>query len=180
MLSASLRLCVILSFLFLYLLASAPRTRRNAHNPSPFSHLLHNSRTPPGAGYPTSPSVNSVHSALKPTRSYSPVDPFDAKAPTPSLTPLSATLTKNRGEGAKSASGPCRVVLPWMTASSMQLLNLELFSLRSCELLALSLDGSAVSPVAAKRKSFIRNAYKKAGGRWHRLQSVQTVTSPRR
>ncbi len=36
-----------------------------------------------------------------------------------------------------------------MTASSVQLLNLELFSLRSCELLALSLEGSAVSPVRA-------------------------------
>ena len=140
-------LCVILSFLFLYLLASAPRTRRNAHNPGPFSHLLHNSRTPRVGGIQPrpSPSVNSVHSALKPTRSSSPVDPFDARAPTPSLTLLSATLTKNRGEGANSASGPCRVVLPWMTASPVQFLNLS----AGCELPALSREGSAVGPVAA-------------------------------
>jgi hypothetical protein len=103
-----------------------------------------------------SSSVNSVPGtchgsvvALKPTRAVSRVDPLSAKAPTPSLTPLSAMLTKNRGEGASSASGPRRVVLPWMTASSVQLLNLELFSLRSCELLALSREGSAVSPVPA-------------------------------
>jgi hypothetical protein len=143
-LSASLRYPC---FLFLYLLASALRTRRNAHNPTRLNHLLHNSRTPRVVGIQPrrSSSVNSVHSALKPTRSSSPIDPFNAKAPTPSLTPLSATLTKNRGEGANSASGPCRVVLPWMTASPVQFLNLS----AGCELLALSREGSAVSPVAA-------------------------------
>ena len=100
-----------------------------------------------------SSSVNSVPGtchgsvvALKPTRAVSRVDPLSAKAPKPTLTPLSATLTKNRGEGANTASGPCRVVLPWMTASPFQFLNLS----ACCELLALSLEGSAVSPVRAR------------------------------
>jgi hypothetical protein len=102
---------------------------------------------------------SSARSVLKPTRPSTPTDPFNAKPCTPTLTPLSATLTKNRGRGTNSASGPCRVVLPWRPVSPVQLLNLELLSLSlslslrspqvSCELLAPSLEGSTVSPVAA-------------------------------
>ena len=33
---------------------AALRTRRNSRNPSPLNYLLHNFRTPPGGGYPTS------------------------------------------------------------------------------------------------------------------------------
>ena len=83
--------------------------------------------------------------APKPTRPSTPADPFNAKPSTPSLTPLYATLTKNRGEGANSASGPCRAVLPRMTAFPVQFLNLS----AGYELLAQSREGSAVSPVAA-------------------------------
>jgi hypothetical protein len=95
--------------------------------------------------------------APKPTRPSTPADPFNAKPSTPSLTPLSATLTKNWGEGANSASGPCRAVLLWMTAFPIQFLNLS----AGRELLAQSREGSARR---CQRKSFIRNAYKKAGG----------------
>jgi hypothetical protein len=114
-----------------------------------------------------SSSVNSVRGAcpdpvgaLKPTRPSTPADPFNAKPSTPSLTPLYATLTKNRGEGANSASSPCRVVLLWMTASRVQFLNL----CAACELLAQSREGSAVRPVAASVSPLSATLTKKQGG----------------
>jgi hypothetical protein len=36
---------------------AALRTRRNSRKPSPLNHLLHDFRTPPGGGYPTSPAI---------------------------------------------------------------------------------------------------------------------------
>jgi hypothetical protein len=43
------------------------RTRRNARNPLPLMHLLHNSRTPPGGGYRGRPyRRNALASALAP------------------------------------------------------------------------------------------------------------------
>jgi hypothetical protein len=93
------------------------------------SFTCHSYKKHPGWGIPPF-SANSVYSALKSTRPFTPTGPSNAKTRTPSLTPLSATLTKNKGEGVRSASSPCRVILPRMTASSAQLLNLEISNQR--------------------------------------------------
>ena len=93
---------------------------------------------------------SSARSVLKPTRPSTPTDPFNAKPCTPTLTPLSATLTKNRGRGTNSASGPCRVVLPWRTVSPVQLLNLELSASASASASALRRSAVSCSPRASK------------------------------
>jgi hypothetical protein len=78
------------------------------------------------------------------------------------LTPLSATLTKNMGEGANSASGPPRVFLPGLTASSVRLPAPEFFSLRSQQ--TISCERMAVGPVAAGVSPLSATLTKNQGG----------------
>ena len=70
-----------------------PLTRVNRNSFTCQSYKKH-----PGWGIP-SLSANSAHSVLEPTGPSTPTDPFNAKPCTPTLTALSATLTKNLGEG---------------------------------------------------------------------------------
>jgi protoporphyrinogen/coproporphyrinogen III oxidase len=65
---------------------------------TPKSFACHSYKKHRGWGIPSS-SANSAHSALRPTRPSSRIDLFNATPRTPTLTPLSATLTKNKGEG---------------------------------------------------------------------------------
>jgi oxygen-dependent protoporphyrinogen oxidase len=85
---------------------------------TPKSFACHSYKKHGGWGIPSF-SVNSVHSALKSTRSSTPIDPFSAvypspaspanmapKEPTLELNPLYATLTKNQGVGSQASPAP--------------------------------------------------------------------------
>ena len=113
-----------------------------------------------------SSSVNSVHGAcpgpvgaLKPTHSSMQTNPFNAKPCTPTLTPLSATLTK------KQRGGPDHPGLSGHPSKD------EHSSLPTSK-------PSTPEPAAAaafqlcphQPKSFIRNAYEKHGGGWQPLE----------
>lgn len=116
------------------------------------SFACHSYRKHPGWGIPSF-SVNSVHSALKPTRAGSPIDPFCVVRSVPasplesilaghpandgfrghtrSLSPLYATLAKNTGGGPRSPKlAAWRVILPRMTVASLRLLNVLRLNLR--------------------------------------------------
>jgi oxygen-dependent protoporphyrinogen oxidase len=103
--------------------------------------------------------VNSAHSALRPTRFVSPVDPSKLVRPhldlprppltAVTITPLSATLTKKQGEGAGPTGNLGLVILPGMIASPLPILLPPLSRAVRCELLALSLEGSTVSSAPA-------------------------------
>src|SRR5208282_5461910 len=83
-----------------------------------------------------SSSVNPAHSALKPTRSFSAADPLSAKAPTATLMPLYATLTKKPG-GQSPAAG--RSILPKIAALPPRRLSPPPPLPISCELSTVSL-----------------------------------------
>jgi hypothetical protein len=120
-------------------------------------------------------SVNSAHSALRPTRFVSPVDPSKLVRPhldlprppltAVTITPLSAMLTKNKGEGAGPKGDPGPVLLPGMTAYPLPILPPPLSRAVRCELLALSLEGSTVSSAPAGVSPLSATLTKKPGGR---------------
>jgi hypothetical protein len=65
---------------------------------TPKSFACHSYKKHRGWGIPSF-AVNSARPALRPTRSSTRIDLINATPRTPTLTPLSATLTKNKGEG---------------------------------------------------------------------------------
>jgi hypothetical protein len=151
-----------------------PLTRVNRKSFSCHSYKKH-----PGWGIPPS-SANSTRVAcpdrvgtLRPTRYAKPTDPSHAraKAHPGTLTPLSATLTKNRGEPASRASRR-RVILLRMTAS--------------CEPSPVSRVAVSVTPLSAtltkkqgkgaRAKHTVRRTratdHESKMIRWHRLPNV--------
>jgi oxygen-dependent protoporphyrinogen oxidase len=119
-------------------------------------------------------SVNSAHSALRPTRFVSPVDPSKLVRPhldlhrppltVMTVTPLSATLTENKGEGAAPTGDPGPVFLRGMTASPLPILLPPLSRAVRCEPLALSLEGSTASSAPARVSPLSATLTKNPGG----------------